>query len=243
MLIIPAIDIQDGCVVRFVQGKLDKKVYSKDPVKTARYWVNLGGEFLHVVDLDGARSGEIKNLQIIKDIASSVNVPVEVGGGVRTLESIKDLLMSGVSRVILGTKAAQDRGFLEKAFSLFKDKIIVSIDAKDGFVSIKGWDESLKGTGAIEFGRSLKKMGFKQAIYTDISKDGTLKGPDIKGIKALIKETGLEVIGSGGISSLKDLQKLKLLEKKGLAGIIIGKALYEGKFTLTEALKLTQERS
>ena len=133
--------------------------------------------------------------------------------------------------------AAEDKVFLKKVFKRFKDKIIVSVDSKCGIVAVKGWETKLKGVQALEFGNVLKKIGFKQVIYTDISKDGTLKGPNIKAIKAFLKETGLEVIGSGGISSLDDLRRLKLLEKSGLVGIIIGKALYEGKFTLPQALK------
>lgn len=239
MLIIPAIDIIDGCVVRLTQGKFNnKKIYSWDPVKTAKHWASLGAKFIHVVDLDGASTGKSLNLNVVKDIIKSVaNTAIQFGGGVRKIEIIEDLLNSGISRVVLGTKAAEDKVFLKKVFKRFKDKIIVSVDSKCGIVAVKGWETKLKGVQALEFGNVLKKIGFKQVIYTDISKDGTLKGPNIKAIKAFLKETGLEVIGSGGISSLDDLRRLKLLEKSGLVGIIIGKALYEGKFTLPQALK------
>ena len=238
-MIIPAIDIQDGCVVRFVQGKLDKKVYSKDPVKTARHWAKQGAEFLHVVDLDGAYSGMPKNIEIVKEIAKTSGLVVEFGGGVRSMQAIEDLLDCGIARLIVGTKAAQDQNFLYRAFKRFKDKVIVSIDAKDGKVFTQGWQDS-GGTqlGAIEFADSLKSLGFKEVIYTDISKDGTLKGPNIQGAKALLK-TGLKVVVSGGVSSLEDIKKIKKLEKEGVVGIIVGKALYEGRFTLTQALRLS----
>lgn len=239
MLIIPAIDLQDGCVVRLVQGRLDKKVYSKDPLKTARHWARAGAKLIHVVDLDGAVSGTPKNLTIVKEIAGGVNVPIQFGGGVRKIETIADLLKAGIQRVVLGTKAAQDPDFLKKAFQRFKDKIIVSIDARGAKVLIKGWEAAAGGEDALGLAGHLKKIGFKQVIYTDISKDGTLAGPNIKGIKSLLKETGLGVIASGGICSLEDIRRLKLLEKKGLVGIIVGKALYEGRFTLPQALKIS----
>ncbi|MFH1128295.1 MAG: 1-(5-phosphoribosyl)-5-[(5-phosphoribosylamino)methylideneamino]imidazole-4-carboxamide isomerase [Candidatus Omnitrophota bacterium] len=240
MLIIPAVDIKDGCVVRLVQGKFNqKKIYSKDPLKASKHWVSQGAKFIHVVDLDGALTGNPLNLNIVKEIVKNIDAQVQFGGGVRKVETIKELLNCGVSRVVLGTRAAQDESFLKKCFKQFKDRIIVSIDAKDGIVSIKGWDTKLKGVDALKFGCALKKIGFKQVIFTDIAKDGTLKGPNIKAIKSFLKETGLEVIGSGGISSLDDLRRLKSLEKAGLIGIIVGKALYEGRFTLPQALKIS----
>ncbi len=239
MLIIPAIDIKDGCVVRFVQGRLDKKIYSRDPAKTAKHWAKQGAKLIHVVDLDGAFSGTPKNLGALKQIAKAVDVPVQFGGGMRNLRIIETLLDYGIWRIVLGTKAAQDRDFLKKAFKKFKDRIIVSIDTKADRILTKGWQSSYGNKDILKFAHSLKGMGFKQTIYTDVLKDGTLKGPNIKGIKNLLKETGLNVIASGGISSLNDIQRLKLLEKKGLVGVIIGKALYESRFTLAEALKLS----
>lgn len=237
-MIIPAIDLQDGCVVRFVQGKFNKKIYSKDAVKTAKHWVKSGAKWLHIVDLDGAFSGKPKNLNIVKKIAKSVDVPIEFGGGIRDLQSLKEVLDAGINRVVLGTRAVGDKTFLKKAFAKFKEKIIISIDAKDGQVMTKGWKEANKRKDAVSFARELKELGFNQAIYTDTLKDGTLSGPNIKGLKELLKKAGLNIIASGGISSLDDISKLKLLEKDGVIGVIIGKALYEGKFTLTQALKL-----
>lgn len=238
MLIIPAIDIQNGCVVRFVQGRLNKKVYSRDPIKTAKHWVRGGAKLLHIVDLDGAFEGRPKNLSIVKEISKNINVPIQFGGGVRDIATIRALLDYGIYRVVLGTKAVEDKNFLQKAFKEFKQKIIISIDTKANQLLIKGWRKSSRGSNALAFASLLKKMGFKELIYTDTLKDGTLSGPNIKNIKALLKGTQMKIIASGGISSLQDIYKLKLLEKNGLWGIIIGKALYEGKFTLPQALKL-----
>lgn len=237
MLIIPAIDLKDGCVVRLVQGKIEnKKVYSKDPVKMASHWVSQKAQLLHIVDLDGALTGIPKNLETVKEIIENVSVPVEFGGGVRDLKIIAKLLDYGVFRVVLGTKAISDSAFLKKAFREFKDKIIVSIDAKDRQVLIKGWQENVEAVDALLLAKKLKETGFEQIIYTDVMKDGTLKGPNIKNLKALLKEAQIKIISSGGVSSIKDIRKLKSLEKNGLIGIIVGKALYEGKFTLRDAL-------
>lgn len=239
MLIIPAIDLQDGCVVRFVQGKSNKKVYSRDPLKTAKHWVKQGAKFLHLVDLDGAFTGIPKNLAVVKEIAKQINIPVEFGGGLRKLETISEVLSAGAARVVLGTRAVEDKDFLEKAFKKFKDKIIVGVDAKEGKVMVRGWKSGHKNTDALDFSLYLKKIGFNELIYTDTLKDGTLTGPNIKEIKRLLKLTGLKIIASGGISSLEDLHKLKALEKSGVSGVIVGKALYEGKFTLPQALKFS----
>jgi len=240
MLIIPAIDIQNGCVVRLVQGKLDRRQYSNDPVRTARHWVRQGAKFLHIVDLDGAITGAPKNLDFVKEIARIQGIKIQFGGGVRKMETIKMLLDCGISRVILGTKAIEDRKFLEEAFKKFKDKVIVSVDAIANQVFTSGWQDKSLSLQAYGFAKVLKDMGFAQMIYTDISKDGTLKGPDIKGIKLLLK-TGLQIIYSGGISSLDDIIRIKVLEKQGVAGIIIGKALYEGKFSLSAAIKTANQ--
>jgi phosphoribosylformimino-5-aminoimidazole carboxamide ribotide isomerase len=191
------------------------------------------------VDLDGAISGKPKNLHLVRQIIKAVDIPIQFGGGIRNMQNLTTLLDYGAKRVVLGTKAAEDRVFLKKAFKKFKDKIIVSIDAKANRVLTKGWRSSYRNTDVIRLGHYLKDTGFKQVIYTDVLRDGTLKGPNIKAIKNLIKETGLSVIASGGISSLDDICRLKTLQKKGVVGVIIGKALYEGKFTLSEALKLS----
>lgn len=237
MLIIPAIDIKDGCVVRYVQGKFEKKVYSRDPLKTARHWVKNGAEFLHIVDLDGAFSGVPKNLAILEDIAKNIAVPIEFGGGLRNIQAVKKVLSLGVNRAILGTKAVTDQAFLKKALKKFKERVIVSIDAKEEGLMINGWKGASGKKDIFSFAKNLKSLGCREIIYTDTLKDGTLSGPNIKGIKKLLKDSGLKIIASGGISSLDDINKLKCLEKDGLFGLIVGKALYEGKFTLAQALK------
>ncbi len=225
--------------MRFVQGRLDKKIYSRDPLKTAKHWVAQGARYLHIVDLDGAISGSPKNIDIVEVIVKNINIPVELGGGLRTAEIIKRVLGFGVSRVVLGTKAVEDKAFLKKAIKTFKDKIIIGVDAQAESVMIKGWKSSSKAAGLIEFVNSLKSLGLKELIYTDTLKDGTLKGPNIKGVKALLKASRMKIIASGGVSSLEDIHKLKSLEKDGLSGVIIGKALYEGRFTFPQAVKLS----
>jgi phosphoribosylformimino-5-aminoimidazole carboxamide ribotide isomerase len=239
MLIIPAIDLRNAKVVRLFQGKFNQeKIYSSDPVKMAKHWARQGAKFLHIVDLDGASSGAIKNLEVLKKIISQVGIPLEFGGGVRNMATISKLLDLGVQRVVLGTKAASDAQFLRKAWKKFGERIIVSIDAKCGKVLTKGWDCGTSKT-TLDFAKELKEIGFKQLIYTDISKDGTLSGPNILGIKELLRETGLNIIASGGVADLKDLCKLNKFKKQGLSGVIVGKALYEGKFTLAQALRLS----
>ena len=238
MLIIPAIDIKEGSVVRLFQGKFsESKVYSNDPLKTAKHWIRQGADVIHIVDLDGAATGTPKNIDAVKGITKESGAKLQFGGGVRSLDTIKMLLDAGVWRVVLGTKAAEDDDFLVTAFKRFSNRIIVSIDAKDGKVLVQGWkEESVGNIEAVDLAQQLKSIGFKELIYTNVSKDGTLKGPDIKGIKDLLKKTGMQIIASGGISNLNDLSRLKELEKQGVSGVIIGKALYEGKFTLREAL-------
>ena len=238
MLIIPAIDIKDGCVVRLRQGRFcDKKVYSSDPLKLAGYWAGQGARLIHIVDLDGAASGKPKNLALVKKIVKNTAAAIQFGGGVRDIDTIKMLLDCGTKRVVLGTKAVEERDFLQRAFRLFGDKIIVSIDAKGEDVLIKGWRTSGKGLSILKFARILKKEGLGEFIYTDILKDGTLNGPNINSIKRLLKKTGMKIIASGGISSLADIDKLRSLEKYGLSGVIVGKALYEKRFSLKEAFK------
>jgi phosphoribosylformimino-5-aminoimidazole carboxamide ribotide isomerase len=239
MLIIPAIDLKEGKVVRLVQGKFNKKVYSSDPVQTAKHWARQGAKLIHIVDLDGAMEGKFANLDIVKRIIKEAKVRVQYGGGVRSEAIVKKLFESGVSRVVIGTKAVEDSRFLINIFKKFRDNIIVSIDEIEGSVFTRGWRIRVKAHKTLEFAKKLKEMGFKRIIYTDIKKDGTLKGPNIQNIKRILKETGLEVIASGGVSSLEDIRKLKILERSGLAGVIVGKALYEGKFTLRAALDIS----
>ena len=237
MLIIPAIDLKDGKVVRLIQGRFNqKRVYSADPISTARHWEKQGAKYLHVVDLDGAKTGRVCHLDVIKRMARSVGIPIEFGGGLRNKKSISRILDCGVERVVLGTKL-QDQDFLRSIFREFKQRIITSIDVQNNILKISGWQRKYKRLSILDLIRKLEDIGFKQIICTDIARDGTLKGPNIAMIKKILKNSRLSVIASGGISSLRDLIKLKTLSKQGLRGVIVGKALYEARFTLREALK------
>jgi len=237
MLIIPAIDLKDGKVVRLRQGCFKQKTtYSSNPVNTARHWEKQGARYLHVVDLDGAKTGKPCHLDVIKKMAQSVGIPIELGGGLRQKKSIKQVLDCGISRVVLGTKL-QDVDFLRSIFKEFKQRIIVSIDAQKDVIRINGWQKGYKNLNIFTTLKKLEDIGFEQLIYTDISRDGTLRGPNITMIKRILKNCRLSLIASGGISNLGDLLKLKALTKQGLVGVIVGKALYEGRFTLQQALK------
>jgi len=237
--LIPAIDLKDGNVVRLYQGRDDEKVYSRNPQVVARHWKKQGASLIHVVDLDGAFTGEPKNLAGLKKVVQAVDIPIEFGGGLRTAESIRQVLALGVSRVVLGTKAVEDRDFLRGVRDEFGSRVIVSIDARNGIVMTKGWQEqSSAGKKAGDFGIELKAMGFTEAIYTDTSKDGTLRGPNIPALEELLSGSGISVIASGGVACLDDVIALSGLEPKGLTGAIIGKALYEERFMLKEALNL-----
>lgn len=238
MIIIPAIDLKDGNVVRLFQGKGKEKIYSPNPVVVARQWQKQGAKLIHVVDLDGAFTGEPKNLSAVKKIVQAIDTPIEFGGGVRDKETIDKLLEIGVQRIILGTKAVEDENFLKAVFAEFQEKIIVSIDARNDRVLTEGWQFSERSLKTIDFASQLKKIGFRKVIYTDTSKDGTLRGPNLEIIRSILKNTGLQVIASGGVSCLDDLVELRKLQRQGVIGVIVGKALYEGRFTLKEALKI-----
>ncbi len=244
MLIIPAIDLKDGQVVRLYKGKLDEKiVYSTDPVAIAKQWQEQGAELMHLVDLDGAFSGEPKNIAVVEKIIKATGARVEFGGGVRSAEMIQKLLDIGVWRVVLGTRVFEDEFFLAEAKNKYQDKLIVSADIKnDGTVAVKGWAaESAGKVNLSDFARKLSQLNIKKIIYTDIERDGTLAGARTDLLEKYLKIAAkfkISLIMAGGVASLDDLKALAKLENKGLEGIIIGKALYEGKFSLAEALKI-----
>ncbi|MDR5659752.1 1-(5-phosphoribosyl)-5-[(5-phosphoribosylamino)methylideneamino]imidazole-4-carboxamide isomerase [Serpentinicella sp. ANB-PHB4] len=229
MLVYPAIDIKDGKCVRLTQGKKDEEtIYFEKPEDVAQQWESKGAKILHVVDLDGAFDGVSKNLPVIKKIVDAVNIPIQVGGGIRSLASIKGLLDVGVSKVILGTKALQDKEMLKEAVNLYKDKIVVSIDAHNGFVAVDGWVKTSE-VSAVEFAKEVQEIGVKTIVYTDIARDGMMKGPNFESIAHLKKQVDIDIIASGGVSCPEDLTKLKEID---VAGAIVGKALYEGKVDL-----------
>ncbi len=231
--IIPAVDLRGGKCVRLYQGNYDEEtVYSDDPVEVALNWQSLGAPRLHIVDLDGAASGELGNLDIIKELASAILVPTQLGGGLRQLETMKQLLKAGIERVILGTVAVEDPKLVEEACRRFNESIIVGIDTREGWVAIHGWQQETR-LQAIEFAKSMVQLGVKRFIYTDISRDGTLTEPNFAALADMVNEIKLPIIASGGISSLNHLRMLKQL---GVEGAIVGKALYTGDINLKQAL-------
>lgn len=235
MIIYPAIDLKDGKCVRLKQGEMDQStVYSKKPARVAKVFERMGAKWIHVVDLNGAFEGKSVNEESIKKIVSSVRIPIQLGGGIRSMEDINRVINYGVSRVILGTAAVKDPELVYYAVELYGDKIAVGIDVKNGMVAVNGWVEET-GIKALDFALEMKKRGVKTIIYTDISKDGMMEGPNIKASKDLIDDTGLQIIVSGGISSLNDIRNSRII---GAAGVITGKALYTGAFKLREALRL-----
>jgi phosphoribosylformimino-5-aminoimidazole carboxamide ribotide isomerase len=233
MDIIPAVDIKDGRCVRLYQGDYEMEtVFSDDPVAVAMKWQSLGARRLHIVDLDGAASGSLKNLNIVTGIVSTLVIPAQVGGGIRQMETIEELLRLGVERVILGTAAAENPELVQQACKRFNQSIIIGIDARDGRLSTRGWKQETK-LGAIDFARRMAELGARRFIYTDINRDGTLTEPNFAAIFELVDAIRYPVIASGGVSSLNHL---KLLKKLGVEGAIVGKALYTGAVNLKQAL-------
>ena len=230
MQLYPAIDLMNGQAVRLRQGRAEEKtIYSNDPVAVAREWEARGGDWLHVVDLDAAFSGEQTNLEVVRRMADAVRIPVQMGGGIRDEAAIERALAAGVSRVVIGTRAAAGDDFVERAVARFGgDKIAVGIDAKDGFVAVKGWTESTK-VEASALATKVGEIGVGALIYTDIATDGMLQGPNLEAIKKIVACTQAPVIASGGVSSAWDLCALEKIT--GLSGAIIGKALFDGRIT------------
>lgn len=235
MIIFPAIDILDGQCVRLIQGDYNQeKVYSNSPIDMAKKWEAKGAEFIHIVDLDGAKTGDSINKKVIKDIAKTVSIPVQVGGGIRSLDIIATYLENGVDRVIIGTAAINDPDFLKAAVQKYGDKIAVSLDARNGYVATDGWTDTSNVT-ALDLVKKLEKMGVKTIVYTDIAKDGMLQGPNLQEQQTINEATSMDVIASGGVTTKEDVENLQALE---MYGTIIGKALYDGKLdfeTLVEA--------
>ena len=233
MEIIPAIDLRGGKCVRLYQGDYSQEtVFSDDPVGMARHWSSLGAPRLHLVDLDGAATGKLCHLPVIGEIAMAINIPLQVGGGIRQMESIAKLLDAGVERVILGTVAVANPEVITEACHHFGDAVIVGIDARDGYVAVHGWQRETTIT-ASELIQQMTALGARRFIYTDILRDGTLTQPNFEAIAELASKTSLPIIASGGVTSISDLTKLSQL---GVEGAIVGKALYTGDIKLEEAL-------
>ncbi len=231
MNIFPAIDIKNGKCVRLVQGDFAKlETYGDDPVAVAERWCSQGAKGLHIIDLDGALMGEAVNKKLIMDMISAVNVPIQFGGGVRDMKYAQEMIEAGVTRVILGTSALSNKGFLKEAIQTFGEKIAVSLDAKNGYIAVKGWTE-LTDVTAADLALELESYGLQTVVYTDISKDGMMAGPNFEEIANMQKRIHSRLIASGGISTAEDVKKLK---EMGLYGCVIGKALYTGGISLKD---------
>jgi len=239
MIVIPAIDLRDGHCVRLTQGrKSDVTVYNEDPLAVAKEFAAAGAEMIHVVDLDGAFSGSgSPNRDIAKAIVANVGVQVEFGGGIRSLNDAEELLDAGVERVVLGTVAAESPELLKEFTNRFYALVCVGIDARDGRVMTRGW-EAATPVMAVDLARSVAECGVIRIIYTDIARDGMMTGPNIEQIVAILKATCLQVTASGGVSSLDDLKRLRDIDDPLLDSVIVGKALYEGKFKLEDAIRV-----
>lgn len=240
MQLYPAIDLKNGQCVRLRQGAFkDITVYSGAPEKVAACWQAQGATFLHLVDLDGALAGRSVNEPVIRRIAETVSIPIQVGGGIRTKEAVQNMLDLGVKRVIIGTKAVEKPEFLKEMTDTFgSDAIVAGIDAKDGMVAIQGW-EQVSAVRAEDLCMQMKAYGIAHIVYTDIARDGMLSGPNVEATKRLTQATGLDVIASGGVSSMEDLERL---HQEEVCGAIIGKALYERKVDLAEAVARFERR-
>lgn len=237
MEIFPAIDLKEGRCVRLYQGEFSKEtVMNEDPVAQAIIFEKLGARRLHIVDLDGAIAGESLNFSVIEKICRAIRIPVQVGGGVRSLAAVKKLLLVGVDKVILGTAALYDKSFLEEAVRLYKEKIIVGIDAKNGFVATRGWLD-MSEISYIDLAKQMEKLGVKTIVFTDISKDGTLAGPNFEQLKSLQNSVDIRLIASGGVATIQDVKKLNAMN---IYGVIIGKAFYEKTIDLEEVLQVTK---
>ncbi len=241
MIIFPAIDIKQGRCVRLIQGKKENEVvYSHDPAEVARSFEAIGASWLHVVDLDGAFEGVPRNLSIVREIAQRVRIPLQVGGGLRRIEDVKRVIEAGAARVVIGTKAAESPAFIEELLRRFgSERIVLGLDARDGVVAVKGWVE-LAEVRAVDLARSMRELGITRAVYTDVTKDGLLQGPNFEAIEQVARSSGLRIIASGGVSSLQDIKRLIALQEVGVEGVIIGKAIYDGTIDLREALSLVR---
>ncbi|MEI6427266.1 MAG: 1-(5-phosphoribosyl)-5-[(5-phosphoribosylamino)methylideneamino]imidazole-4-carboxamide isomerase [Pseudanabaena sp. ELA607] len=237
MDVIPAIDILDGRCVRLYQGDYaQSEVFGEDPVAMAQHWYSQGAKYLHVVDLDGAKEGKPKNLKVIEAIARSIPIRVQVGGGMRDEATVRTVLNAGVSRVILGTAAVEHSQLVADLCADFPEQILVGIDARDGKVATRGWLTTAEVL-AIDLARRIAAVGVAGIIYTDISRDGTMQGPNIEALRHLAEQIDVPLIASGGISSVSDLLSLLSLEPLGVTGAIVGKAIYTGKIVLKEAIR------
>lgn len=238
MIIFPAIDIRGGKCVRLLKGDFAQEtVFSDNPAEMAKKWEAAGARFLHLVDLDGALAGRSVNLLTVKSIIDAVSIPVELGGGIRTMANIDAVLAMGVQRVILGSVAVKNPELVREACAKYGERVVVGIDAKDGIVAVDGWGVS-GDVDVITLAQEMAKAGVKTIIYTDISRDGTLEGVNVEATARLARESGVNIVASGGVKSTEDIEALKPYEKDGIEGVIVGKSIYMGTLDLGEALAI-----
>ncbi|MGI6083741.1 MAG: 1-(5-phosphoribosyl)-5-[(5-phosphoribosylamino)methylideneamino]imidazole-4-carboxamide isomerase [Limnochordia bacterium] len=238
MIVIPAIDLKDGQCVRLVQGRADEaSVVADDPVETALRWQKAGASLLHIVDLDGAFEGTPRNLAVVEKILAALAIPVQMGGGLRSLDGLSAVLDTGVDRVILGTVAVEEPSLVRQAVERFGDRIVVGIDAHDGLVAVRGWVEGTQ-IEAVDLAERMRDVGVEEIIFTDIARDGTLTGPNLDSLARVASVPGVGVIAAGGVSSVDDLLAIKKIN--GVKGAIVGKALYSGHIDLTEAIRIVE---
>jgi phosphoribosylformimino-5-aminoimidazole carboxamide ribotide isomerase len=242
MIVIPAIDLKEGKCVRLEQGLMDKDtVFNDNPAAQARAWQDQGAEMLHIVDLDGAFAGQPRNRAAIEAIIRAITIPSQLGGGIRDIATIEAYLSLGLSRVIIGTAAQRNPELVREACAKFPGQIVVGIDAKNGMVAVQGWAEMTDIT-AVDLARKFEGLGVLAIVYTDISRDGMLQGPNLEATRALAEAVSIPIIASGGVSSLKDIQNLIDIESSGISGVITGKAVYTGALKLREAVALTKRQ-
>lgn len=237
MIIFPAIDIINGQCVRLTQGDYEQKtIYHEQPAAVAKEFAAAGAELLHVVDLDGAKAGRPQNLAAVKAIVDAVDIPVELGGGLRSLDTVNEILELGVERAILGSAVLQSPPWLAAAVERWGARIVVGIDARDGMAAVSGWQETT-AVSALELALQMKAVGVAEIIYTDIATDGMLQGPNVEQLRSMGRESGLKIVASGGVSSIADIVALRALETDGVYAAIIGRALYTGHVNLKEAIQ------
>ena len=237
MIIFPAIDIKDGKCVRLIKGDFNQMTsYEKSPFDQAKIYFQNGFKNIHIVDLDGALQGRSSNSNIVKQILKNINLKIQIGGGIRTIEDVNNWVKSGVDKVIIGTAAVEDKNFLKEVCEKFKNKIAISLDVKDGFIFLSGWKKKTNIL-AVDFLKEIKNFGVSSIIYTDINKDGTKEGPNIKDTIELSNKVKIPFVISGGISSIEDIKKIKSLKNPNIEGIIVGKSIYDGDIIIKELAK------
>ncbi|HUU41964.1 MAG TPA: 1-(5-phosphoribosyl)-5-[(5-phosphoribosylamino)methylideneamino]imidazole-4-carboxamide isomerase [Desulfatiglandales bacterium] len=242
MLIIPAVDIKGGLCVRLEQGMMHKEtIFSDNPELMALQWESKGARRLHLVDLDGAVHGKPSNKEVVKKVLDAVSIPVQLGGGIRSLDTIDEYINLGIDQIVIGTEAYKNPDLVDMAAKRYTGRIIVAIDSRDNYVSVEGWTEST-GIVAIDLAKKFEDMGISAIIYTDIKRDGMRTGPNITAIKDFAQGINIPVIAAGGVSSLKDIEDLLPLEEYGVKGIITGRALYDGSVELDKALDMVEKK-